>query len=108
MLADVKIGCAPVRVLNLQLRSSHILSWAMLFWLTMFVVCCLFSDESQEKNDKEGSKEACLSFDPIVAGCGVDLSKAAVEDEHHGALLKELVEKNATPHRLWSHKNCAA
>lgn len=53
------------------------------------------SDEKQREGNTGGAKQGCLSFDQVVAGCGVDLSEEAVENEHQHSLLKELVERNA-------------
>ncbi|KAL0204551.1 hypothetical protein M9458_002569, partial [Cirrhinus mrigala] len=47
-----------------------------------------------KKHDEDGKREQCLSLDQVVAS-GVDPSEAAVENGHHRALLKDLLDKNA-------------
>ena len=41
-----------------------------------------FSDDKQSGCHSSGSKEACLSLDQVVANCKVDISEAAVKNQH--------------------------
>lgn len=94
VLADVKKGCAPVRVMNLSQRAITIKPQTHLAKAFLVENVVEFPDGKQEEGDKLGDNKACLSFGQVVTGCAVDLSEAAVEDEHQRSLLKQLVEKN--------------
>ncbi|XP_063760148.1 uncharacterized protein LOC134878197 [Eleginops maclovinus] len=95
VLADVKRGCAPVRVMNLSQRAIIIKPHTQLANAFLVDNVVEFPDKKQGDGESEGDNGACLSFDQVVAGCAVDLSEAAVENEHQRSLLRELVEKNA-------------
>ncbi|MEQ2281951.1 hypothetical protein AMECASPLE_035526 [Ameca splendens] len=70
-----------------------------------------FLDKKQGKSHGSRSKETCLSLTQVISSCGVDLSEAAVEDEHQRSVLKELVDKNVdvfSRHPMdYGHKDCA-
>lgn len=95
VLADVKRGCAPIRVMNLSQRTVTIKPHTHLADAFLVEKVVEFTDEKHGEGDSEGNRGACLSCDQVVTGWGVDLTEAAVKDEHQRSLLKELVEKNA-------------
>lgn len=92
VLADVKRGCAPVRVMNLSQRvitirpHTHLANAVLVHSVVEF---------PEDKQGKPGNKEACLSLGQVVASCGIDLTEAAVENEHQRACLEELLARNA-------------
>lgn len=94
VLADVKRGCAPVRVVYLSQRAITIRPHTHLANASLVKGVVDFSGQKQGECHGGGSKEACLSMDQAVACCGIDLSKTAVENEHQRSLLKGLLESN--------------
>lgn len=75
VLADVKRGCVPVRVMNLSQCAITIRPHTHLANAFLVDNVVEFCDEKREEGDNEGNNEACLSFDQVVAGCGMDLVK---------------------------------
>ena len=96
VLANVKRGCAPVRVMNLSQYPITIRPHTHLAIVSLVDSVVDFSDKKQGTGHKGGDKETCLSLNQVVVSCGVDLSGAAVENEHQRSLLKELVERNVS------------
>ena len=96
VLADVKKGCTPVRVMNLSQHAITIKPRTHLANAHLVENVVEFPDKKASEHHNSESKEACLSLDQVVASGGVDVSEAAVENEHQRSLLKELVEKNAS------------
>ena len=94
VLADVKRGCAPVRVMNLSQHTITIKPHTHLAKASLVDSVMEFSDKRQDGQNYGGSKDACLSLDQVVAGWELDLSEAAVDNEHQRSLLKELVDRN--------------
>lgn len=94
VLADVKGGRAPVRVMNLSQHAITIKPCTHLANVSLVDSVVDFSNQKQGECHKGGDEDVCLSLDQVVASCGVDLSEAAVESEHQRSLLKDLVEKN--------------
>lgn len=94
VLADVKRGCAPVRVLNLSQQAITIKPSTHLANVSLVSSVVDFADGEQVKCRNNGDTDVCLSLDQVVAGPGVDLNEAAVESEHQRSLLKDLVERN--------------
>lgn len=92
VLANVKRGCAPVRVMNLSQRVITIKRHTNLASAVLVDKVVEFPDE---KHGEAGNRGACLSLDQVVATCRVDLNEAAVESEDQRALLKDLLDKNA-------------
>ena len=92
VLADVKGGCAPVRVMNL---SQHDVTIRPHTHLANAVLVHNVLEFGDEKQGGAGNKKACLSLGQVVASCAVDLSEAAVENENQRACLQELLDKNA-------------
>ena len=92
VLADVKRGCIPVRVMNL---SQHDITIQPHTHLANAVLVHNVVEFSDEKRGETENREVCFSLDQVVASCGVDLSDAAVENENQRAQLKELLDKNA-------------
>ncbi|KAI2648630.1 Transposon Ty3-I Gag-Pol polyprotein [Labeo rohita] len=92
VLANVKRGCAPVRVMNLSQRVVTIKRHTNLASAVLVDKVVEFPDK---KHDEAGNEGACLSLDQVVASCGVALSEAAVESEDQQTLLKDLLDKNA-------------
>ncbi|KAL0202364.1 hypothetical protein M9458_000382, partial [Cirrhinus mrigala] len=92
VLANVKRGCAPVRVMNLSQRVVTIKRHTNLASVVLVDKVVEFPDK---KHDEAGNSGACLSLDQVVTSCEVDLSKAAVESEGQRTLLKDLLDKNA-------------
>jgi hypothetical protein len=93
--ADVKRGCAPVRLMNLSQHAIVIRPHTHLANAFLVDHVVEFSDDKQSSCHSNGSREACLSLDQVVANCKVDVSEAAVENEHQRSLLNQLVERNA-------------
>ena len=96
VLADVKRGCAPVRVMNLSQQTITIKPHTHLAKVSLVNSVVDFSDKKQGQCHESKSKETCMSLDQVVASCGVDLGEAAVENEHQRSLLKDLVERNVS------------
>uniref|UniRef100_A0A8P4KEB8 ribonuclease H n=1 Tax=Dicentrarchus labrax TaxID=13489 RepID=A0A8P4KEB8_DICLA len=94
VLADVKRGYAPVRVMNLSQHAVTIRPHTQLASAFLVDDVMEFPDTEQEAHQHGSSKETCLSLNQVAAGGGVDLSEAAVENEHQRFLLQELVERN--------------
>lgn len=92
VLANVKRGCAPVRVMNLSQRVITIKRHTSLASAVLVDKVVEFPDK---KHGEAGNRGACLSLDQVVTSCGVDLREAAVESEDQRALLKDLLDKNA-------------
>jgi len=95
VLADVKKGCAPVRVMNM---SQHAVTIEPNYHLAeAFLVQNVREIAESEQGGYKGndSDDKCLSLDQVATSWGVDLSEAAVEDERQRSLLKELVDRNA-------------
>ncbi|KAL0161439.1 hypothetical protein M9458_045164 [Cirrhinus mrigala] len=92
LLANVKRGCAPVRVMNLSQRVVTIKRHTNLASVVLVDKVVEFPDK---KHDEAGNSGACLSLDQVVTSCEVDLSEAAVESEGQRTLLKDLLDKNA-------------
>ncbi len=91
VLVDVTRGCAPVRVMNLSQRAITIKPRTHLANVSLVDGVLDFAEKTQ---DNGGDKTACLSLDQVVANCPVDLSEAAVENEHQRSILRDLVERN--------------
>lgn len=53
-----------------------------------------FSDKKQGKSHESRAKDTCLSLTQVIPSCGLDLSEAAVEDEHQHSIFKEVVDRN--------------
>lgn len=96
VLVDVKRGSAPVRVMNLSQRTFTIKPHTHLANAFLVDSVVEFPDKQKEGGDSEEDNKTCLSCGQVVAGWGVDLSGAAVENEQQRSLLQELVEKNAS------------
>ncbi|XP_077384383.1 uncharacterized protein LOC144023007 [Festucalex cinctus] len=94
VLADVKKGYAPVRVVNLSHHAITVRPYTHLANAFLVDNVVEFSDKAQDKCNDDVSKRACLSLNQVVTKSEVDLSEAAVENEHQRSLLKELIEKN--------------
>ena len=92
VLADVKGGCAPVRVMNL---SQHDVTIRPHTHLANAVLVHNVLEFGDEKQGRAGNKEACLSLGPVVTSGAVDLSELAVENENQRACLQELLDKDA-------------
>ncbi|MEQ2209683.1 hypothetical protein XENOCAPTIV_002517 [Xenoophorus captivus] len=94
VLADVKGGCTPVRVMNLSQHPVTIKPHTHLANVFLVDGVLDLSGKKQGKSHGSRSKETCLSLTQVISSSGVDLSEAAVEDEHQRCVLKELVDKN--------------
>ncbi|MEQ2159665.1 hypothetical protein GOODEAATRI_025346, partial [Goodea atripinnis] len=94
VLTDVKGGCTPVRVMNLSQHPVTIKPHTHLANVSLVDGVLDFSGKKQGKSHGSRSKETCLSLTQVISSSGVDLSEAAVEDEHQHCVLKELVDKN--------------
>lgn len=66
VLADVKRGCAPVRVMNDRQREVTIKPHTRLANVFLVDRVMEFADREQEKCDSRGGNEACLSLDQVV------------------------------------------
>ncbi|XP_057200295.1 retrovirus-related Pol polyprotein from transposon 297 [Triplophysa rosa] len=92
VLANVKRGCAPVRVMNLSQRVITIRRHTSLASAVLVDKVVEFPGKN---HGEAGSRGAGLSLDQVVTSCGVDLSGAAVESEDQRALLRDMLDKNA-------------
>lgn len=95
VLANVKRGRTPVRVMNLSQHPVTIKPHTQLANVSLVDGVMDFSDKKQGQSYGGSSKDTCLSLTQVISSCCVNLSKAAVEDENQRSILKKLVERNA-------------
>ncbi|XP_072574574.1 uncharacterized protein [Paramormyrops kingsleyae] len=82
VLADVTGGCAPVRVMNLSQHTVTLKPYTHLAVAVLVDNVLEFTDSRLGECHHDGGGETCLSLDQVVASCDVDLTEAAVENEH--------------------------